>query len=362
MIGIDDRRGFALPVAIFVITFLTISLAAITAMISSERRVLDNSLAQVEALSLAQSGLDLFLEDRAAYGFVVAPPALLEETRIDLPSGYADVTLEQIRPAVAGSDPLYVVRSLGVLTDPALSGTPLAQRIVAQYARWTTGTMDVRSGWMSLTGLIKNGTAGTISGTDRCGVEPDVAGVSVPNPPGFTTSGNFMPDGDPPVEDMGTPSQAADLVNIDWAGIVDGSALTPDIRIPPDGWPDFSDPNYWPVILVEGNWLIPTDGRGILITTGNVTVSGAIEWDGIILAGGHATGNGNNQVHGATISGLNIMLADDPDAAAAAMGTNSTGNGNKTYEYDSCMVKQALENFGGLATYPDAWTDNWPTY
>ncbi len=52
MIGIDDRRGFALPAAIFVIAFLTISLAAITAMISSERRVLD-SVAELLGLDVA---------------------------------------------------------------------------------------------------------------------------------------------------------------------------------------------------------------------------------------------------------------------------------------------------------------------
>ena len=366
MIGIDDRRGFALPVAIFVIAFLTISLAAITAMISSERRVLDNSLAQVEALSLAQTGLDLFLTDRAAYGFSVEPPAVLEETRIDLPSGYAKVTLQQIRPAVAGSDPLYVVRSLGVLTDPALSGTPLAQRMVAQYAEWTTGTMSVRASWMSLTGLHKNGTAGTISGIDRCGVEADLAGVSVADPPGFTWTGSFSPDGNPPADTVGTPSETAASVNIDWAGIVNRTAITPDVNIPPDAFPSaaqFANPAYRPTIFVDDpNFAVPRSGQGIIIVTGNASISGNKTWEGIILVGGHLTSNGNNKVYGATISGLNIILAPDPDAAAAAMGTNSTGNGNKTYEYDSCMVKKALENFGGLETYPDAWTDNWPTY
>ncbi len=379
MTGIDDRRGFALPVAIFVIAFLTISLAAVTAMISSERRVLDNSLAQVEAISLAQTGLDLFVVDRAAYGFVVAPPAVLEETRIDLTGGYADVTLELIRPAVAGSDALYVVRSLGVLTDPALSGTPLAQRMVAQYAQWTTGTMSVGASWMSLSGLTKNGKAGTVSGIDNsctatpaCGCQATVAGVSVPEPPGLTLSGQqgqgspWQPVGDPPQEDLGTVSEAVATMDIDWQGIADGTALTPDVILPDlapttsPPWPSFSDPTYWPSIFVDGDLAIdetspPWSGRGILIVTGDLTLNGNVTWEGVILVGDVLTSNGANTVLGATLNGLNIMLGDEVDAG-------DVGNGTKTFQYDSCAVQQALAGFAGLQTYPNAWTDNWPTY
>ena len=379
MTGIDDRRGFALPVAIFVIAFLTISLAAVTAMISSERRVLDNSLAQVEALSLAQTGLDLFVADRAAYGLVATPPAANEFTQITLSGGYADVTLELIRPAVPGSDALYVVRSLGVLTDPALSGTPLAQRMVAQYAQWTTGTMNVGASWMSLSGLTKNGKVGTVSGIDNsctatpaCGCQGDVAGVSVPEPPGLTLSGQqgkgkpWRPDGDPPVEDLGTVSEAVANMDIDWQGIANGTALTPDVILPPNApttsppWPSFSDPTYWPTIFEDGDLAIdesspPWSGQGILIVTGDLTLNGSVTWQGVILAGGALTSNGENTVLGATLSALNVTLGDE-------VGAGDVGNGTKTFQYDSCAVQQALAGFAGLQTYPNAWTDNWPTY
>ncbi|MDJ0766977.1 MAG: hypothetical protein QNJ97_28645, partial [Myxococcota bacterium] len=195
--------------------------------------------------------------------------------------------------------------------------------------------------------------------------EPDIAGVSVPTPPGFSKNGKkFSPDGSPPVEDLGTPSQAVDSINLDWEGMTNGNGFEPSVTIPPGTWPDFSDPNYWPSILVLGDISInkPMSGRGLLVATGSVTMSGSATWDGIILAGEEYTSNGNNTVEGAVMTGLNVLLSDNPDSAATAMGKNSLGNGNKSYLYNSCYVKNATSALGGLVVFRNAWMDNWPAY
>jgi hypothetical protein len=220
--------------------------------------------------------------------------------------------------------------------------------------------MSTRAGWMSLTGLQKNGTSGSISGVDQCGMQPNIAGVSVPNPPGFSDSGNFNPTGTPPLETFPSVQSAINSLGIDWQGIRNMTSITPDIVIPGGSWPSFSNPNYWPVIHVTGNYNLPGTGRGILIVTGNLSISGNKTWDGIILVGTHLTSNGNNKVYGATISGLDAILQPDPQAWATAQGQNAVGNGNRTYHYNSCYVASALSSFGGLSPITNAWVDNWP--
>lgn len=360
---LHDERGAALPMSIFISALLTVMLAASLTMSSAERQILDNTIAQGDAFTLAQTGLEQFLVNRGQFGFTAAPPAAYESTRVDLSGGYADVVLQQIRPSVAGSAALYVVKSHGVETDPAGVGNPQAERIVAQYAQWQTGTMDVRSSFTSLTGMQKNGGSGTISGVDQCGASGDVAGVSVADPPGYTQNGGSpVPSGSPAIESLGPVEDAVDSVNIDWANIVNLTALTPDVSIPPGGWPSFADPGYWPIIFVEGNFSLPGDGRGTLIVTGSLTINGRKDWEGVLLVGDWITGNGNNGVSGAMVSGLNILLSDDPAAAQAAIGQNSVGNGTKRINYNSCNIAQALSQFGGLSVIPNAWMDNWASY
>ena len=360
---LHDERGMALPMSIFIAALLTVMLAASLTMSSAERQILDNTVAQVDAFQLAQTGLEQFLVNRAQFGFTASPPAALEATRINLSGGYADVELQLIRPAVAGSAALYVIKSHGVETDPAGIGNPQAERIVGQYARWQAGTMNVRSAFTSMTGMRKNGGSGTMSGVDQCGASGAVAGVSVADPPGYTQNGgSSVPDGDPDIEDLGPVEEAVGLINIDWANIVNGTALTPDLSIPPSGWPSFADPNYWPIIFVQGNFALPGTGRGTLIVTGALTISGAKDWDGVLLVGDWITGNGNNGVSGAMVSGLNFMLGGAPAAALAAVGQTSVGNGTKRINYNSCNVASAMSRFGGLSVIPNAWLDNWATY
>ena len=356
MAGTGAQRGVAMPAVMFTMLVLAILVAAGSAALGSERRVNANDEAAVAAFALAQTGLETFIAQRASYGFTATPPAASESTRITVGGGYADVILKRMRSDSLAGRYGYVLRSHGVSTVRALSGTPQAERTVSEYTVWIPGTMQVLAGWTSITGLHKSGGSNLGSGYDQCGNQA-VAGVAVPTSPGYTQSGGGVAvNGQPRVRNVAaTPSQMADSVKIDWAGLSTGTAVTPDITIPPGSWPSFSDPNYWPTILVNGNFYLPSSGQGTLIVTGALTMSGTITWNGIVLVGDNLTSNGTNGVNGATVTGLNVKLG-------SIISQNDIANGVKTFNYNSCNVAKALGRWGQLVGYTNAWVDNWPTY
>ena len=100
---------------------------------------------------------------------------------------------------------------------------------------------------------------------------------------------------------------------------------------------------------------MPGSGRGLLIVRNDMTISGALQWDGIILVGGTLTSNGNNSVNGAVVTGLNVLIGENP-------GVSDVGNGTKTYRYDSCNVAEAGRRFAGLAPLRNTSADNWASY
>ncbi|MGH7506070.1 MAG: hypothetical protein ACRELX_10485, partial [Longimicrobiales bacterium] len=287
---------------------------------------------------------------------------------INLTGGQAEVEMRRIRPKTATEQALYVVKSTGVRTAGANQWNPAAEHTVAQYAFFREGSMQVLAGWTSLSGLVKNGGSGTISGEDNCGVMPDVAGAAVPTTtaigtPGYEQSGGgggSVPEGNPPIlHPAATPAAMVPMVKIDWDGIVNHNAIVPDLVIPGDSWPSAtafsSNPNYWPVIrLNDPDWSMPSHGgRGTIIATGNLTIPGNTTFEGIVLVGGMLTSNGNNNVLGATVSALNVMLG-------IAVPISDVGNGTKTYQYDSCNVAAATSRFATLVQIPGTWSDNWP--
>ena len=91
-----------------------------------------------------------------------------------------------------------------------------------------------------------------------------------------------------------------------------GPASEPARSLPHDflypAWPTAAQFNDWPVIRVNGDIDVPGDGKGILIVTGNMTISGSKRWDGLVLVGGTLTSNGNNTIQGAIVTGLNIKV------------------------------------------------------
>jgi hypothetical protein len=363
---LEQRPGFALPMAVLLLLVTTGAVMVTLTQESTERRVLDSETAGLEALVLAESGLERvavqsrnwtwegtngpFPRTDSAY---VRLTGLGSEIGIE---GFAEVIVNRLWENATGDTALYLVRSRGVRTRGGWGGAPEAVRTVTRIARWQATTMDVPSAWTSLGGLRKNGAAGSLDGNDGCGEEPAKAGVAVPLDPGYT--GHETPlHGDPPLLHIGAdPQEAGDAINIDWATILAGTP-EPDYYVPATPWEEINF-DTWPIIYVtEPAFSLPnTGGRGILIAPGNLTISGDNVWQGVVLVGNKLTSNGNNTVSGATVSGLNVKLG-------MAVDESDVGNGTKTFEYNSCDVAQAMDSFGGgLQPMENTWLDSWRGY
>jgi Tfp pilus assembly protein PilX len=354
------RRGIALPAVLFMITLLTILGAAAITITGTERRVSGNSGLETQAYAIARTGLERFLLDRERMGFTSDPPAQSESTRVVVRDGYADVVLTRIRAEVGLTRPgIYVVRSRGVRTDRSSQRHPLAERTIAQYARWQQPGMQVLAAWTSMRGIYNTGPVGELNGIDACGAMPAVAGVAVPSVPGYVQQvGALIPSGTPNVLDLGDLLATSNAITIDWGSVVDGGVSGTTVELPRDVWPSpsqWSDPGFWPIVYVRGNFALPSDGRGLLIVTGNLTINGTRWWDGIVLVGGNVVANGSSTINGATVTGLNAK-------SGAGSTPADTAHGPLTMRFHSCNIARALAPFRGLSPYRNTTIDNWPTY
>ena len=355
--SVRHRRGATLPLTILVIALLGVSVAISFARLSSERRTTGDGQAQLQAFAVAQSGLNSYMAGRNS-----KPAAHQDTTFTDLPGGTALVSLRVLRESTTTLLPaVYAITSRGTATSAKSydAKAPPAQRTVATYALWTPAALDLNAAVTSLGGMDKAGGSGVMNGADACGAMPAIAGVAVPN--GTYTGATSPIDGNPdntPVL-LGTPGSggtAKDEVAIDWAGITAGTYLPPEFVSP--AWPDAAQMLNWPVIRVNNNggadFSLPSSGKGILIVTGNMTISGSRDWEGVILVGGWLRSNGNNTTRGATIAGLNVKLGQ-------AVGVSDM-NGNKDFQYDSCALTRALGHIGSLQRVRNAWVDTWASY
>ena len=356
---LHPRAGSALLTTLMLVLVISAAVAGTFSMIESERKSLGDQEAQQGAYDIARSGYDHFMANPAGSLAGFTPPTWTgpDSLYVPLSGGYAWVRVERIRPAIGTDGALYLVRSRGVRTSYRSGNTPAAERIFAQYAQFNTG-MPPLAAWTSLSGLVKSGGSGVISGTDGCGATAPVGGVAVPTAPGYVQSGgSSVPSGSPNILDMGPQPSANAMIDLDWPGIVAGTALTPDLTIPGASWPSFASSTYWPVIYVNqvSEFDLPSDGRGLLIVRNNMRLNGSVQWDGIILVGGTLTSSGNNTVSGAVVTGLNVLLGENP-------GASDLGSGNKTFVFNSCNVANATTRFGGLVALRNTSVDNWPAY
>lgn len=361
MLNKTERRGFAIPVAILVILVLTIMVAGGFTLVSAERRSVADQKSQISAFRIAEQGLEVFLVRRDSLlsgkpGYTKIPGAVPDSVRLAMTGGYADVTLTRLRPVRGSQAGLYVARSRGVETTGAYAGTPQGVRTVAQYVLWEPAPMQVLAGWTALSGIQKNGGAGTLGGIDVCGDSAAVAGAAVPVNPGYT--GKTVAVGNPPIDTI-APSE----VLIDWNSIVNLNSIPPTITIPGGTWPTaaleaaYADSNstYYPIIRINvADFTLPSSGKGMIIATGHLTINGSTGWKGVLLVGNDIISNGSNTVQGATVSGLNVKLG--------TYVPTSVLNGTKNYSYNSCEVAKSTTTMGALVTLRNTWVDNWVEY
>lgn len=372
---LSNRAGFALPMAILVIAILTAALAAGFTATGAEIGMNAAQRGTERAFNIAQAGLEQFLARRTTVCAVAGARCMTDPTdstnngydsvRVTVPGGYAMIVAQRVRPYKDQTVPaLFFVRSRGVdTTKLSLGGQGAAvrpERTVGIYASWNTMTMNVLSGWTSLSGLNKKGTAGVISGVDECGRAPTIAGVATPKGD-LHVDGNWTGIGNPPADTFKTASQLMANVGIDWGAIRNQNAIPADYLIPPNAFPNgqwfIDNPDAWPVIHVVGNFALPNKGRGMLIVDGDLSINGSDMWDGVILVGGKLSSNGNNTVAGATVSGLNKLLGMTPDTSVV-YSDNSDANGQKDFIYSSCKVSMATSGMRSYKTMPNTWMDN----
>jgi hypothetical protein len=347
-----DERGAALVIVLIALVGLTALAAAGMITTGADVQIAENMDASTRAFFAADGGLHSYIGSNAtgASGAIFTPDSLTTVT----------VTPTRLTE-IAGGRVLYRITSTAVYV-PAPGDT--ASRTVSAVAIYSDGSILVPASFTSAAGLIKSGTAGTISGQDwatagnpQCpnSPEPAVAGVKVP-PSGYTQDGGTpVPDGDPPIDEGQTGRQMLESMGLDWEAVVDGGLISPDYTIPPDTWPNFGSlpADEWPVIFVDGSTAVSpsNSGRGTLIVRDNLAMNGSFNWDGAILVGGYITSNGYQTVEGATVAGLNILLGENP-------ASTDIGNGNKVFKYHSCKLKQATDAaFAGLAPVPGTWSE-----
>ncbi len=347
------ERGIALPVTIFIITLMTIMLAAAFARVGAEREVATGASEAISALTVSQSGLQRYL------GTTSSRPPDGDSVRYNVTGGYADVVARIVESdSLDDQKTMYVVRSTGYVIVPALGGTAQAKRTVAQFAQWQVGAIRRIAAYVAANGARdQNPGAGQIQVNGDCLGSGTSIGSVRPASGSNLTRGNYSPAVSGGTNGQGSGIFVADTTGADWLSIVNGE-FVPDYR-----YINTADLSYKSHMVV-GNATLNASGRGLLIVTGDLTMSGAgwVIWQGIVLVGGKIlfTSGTRSWFQGLVFSGLNEILG------GASPGTTLLGGmgGGTRWYFDYCptYVDATLAALTGFAPIRNAWVDNWAAY
>lgn len=365
---IDRDDGLALPLTIFVVTLITLMLAALFAHVQADRRLAEASGDNVDALSVAQSGLQTYFGTALSYDACLYPlrPVDGDSVRINVTGGYADVVANVVQKPLDTLDTwIYIVRSTGYVIEPTMGADPQAVRTVAQFAEWNTGHITQLAAFTAANGLIRNVSGrGEFRGVDQnwrssCR-QPDISAIRVPNGGAPNLGGSYTTTGSSPnILEADNAQSVASQTGIDWVTAVTGG-IVPDYS-----YVRFYDSSY-PVMLVAGDTTLNMSsnrtGYGTLIVTGDLSFTGRrrFQWYGIILVGGEIVFGGRNfYADGIVVSGLNELLA----GAGPPRGELGQGRRDRVdIDYNSWYVRRAMQAFAGFAPIENAWVDNWAMY
>ncbi len=352
------EEGFALPFTIFVIAIITMLLAGILGRVQTDRRIAESVGDGVDAVSIAQSGLQTYLATvNTDACFAAIRPPEGDSVRVNVAGGYANVIAHVLRePAdTTNGTWTYVVRSTGFVIEATAGNDPLASHTIAQFANWQRGTIGMSAAFTAANGIAGGSTGtGEFRGVDQAAAGcqlPDITAMRVsganPAPPHTTTGSS------PNIDASGLPLDVANGTGIDWASTIGGGIIPDYTTIQP--W----DASY-PVMLVTGNTTFnaaSTVVYGTLIVTGDLEITGT-NWQfyGVVLVGGEIDfDNTDARFDGIVISGLNAQTGPAPPLG-------DLDAGYVDMDFDSDYVRRAMQSFAGFVPIENAWADNWATY
>lgn len=367
--GIGEE-GFALALVLLALVGMTTMAMAGFLRSNTDYRINQNHRASLTAFNVSDAARAQYMgrgkmrSDTATYSYA---------------QGAASVWSEQLI-AVDDSSTLYRVVADGQHTSPEGG---FAQRRTTSVVIHKAAAFGVNAALTAPAGLIKNGTAGSLTGIDQSTVgqcpvagKGNVAGLQVPeglfddngntsfnntdgttsSGPGRTGGGNTAGfAGNPAVDSTRTSSQIFGDLGINWQSMVDGSFAEADYVLSQDGYPSMGSlpSDEWPLVVVDQSTFQLDDshsGRGTLVLHGDVQLSGTFHWDGIILVGGRMSSNGGQRIRGAVVAGLNLQLGQ-------TVGAVDLGNGTWDYGYHSCNVLNALKGVGWPVEEPHTWAE-----
>ncbi len=358
-----DQNGFALAATLLALLALTAISTAGFLLSHTDLRVSENHRSSVDAFYMADAGLANYL----ARGNVSTDTQVYH-----FPSGSTYVWGERL-VGVDDASALWRVLSRGAYTRPdGLGATRMLSRTVLE----APAPFNLYAAVVAPGGLNKNGAAGLVSGMDAAtpadcsiGGTQDVAGLVVP-PGGLRTRGLLnarTPSstsatqtrgfaGNPAVDSSSIAMAMLQATKIPWQSLISGNYVGFDYVVSQTGYPSFRSqvaPGDWPVILIDqpGYQMNPTmSGRGTLVVLNDVTLSGNLQWDGLILVGDDVTSNGKQKVRGAVVAGLNLLLNQ-------ASANPVQANGNWDLQYHSCNIQLALRGLGPMVEEPGTWSE-----
>ena len=360
----QDQDGFALAATLLALFALTAIATAGFLVSHTDLQVSENHRSSVDAFYMADAGLANYL----ARGNVST------DTQVyTFSSGSTYVWGERL-VGVDDASALWRVLSRSAYTQPDGLG---ATRMVSTSVFEGPAPFNLYAAVVAPGGLNKNGAAGLVSGIDAAtpadcsiGGTQNVAGLVVP-PGGLEARGlldasrlsstsGAQPTrgfaGNPAVDSSRVAMAMLQATQIPWQSLISGQYVGFDYVVSQTGYPNFRSQvaqGDWPVILVDqpGYRMSPRmSGRGTLIVLNDLTLSGNLQWDGLILVGDDVTSDGRQTVRGAVVSGLNLLLgqpAVDPVQA----------NGNWNFQYHSCNIRLALRGLGPMVEEPSTWAE-----
>ena len=348
-----NERGFALPFTLLLVTMLTVMLTSAFSRMSTEVQIADSNEAGVDALAVAQSGLQSYFGQDFA-----ERPRSGDSIRYNLAGGYAWVNPQVLEtPSDTMDNFSFIIRSTGYVIDPNQGATPLASRTIAQFSVWQTGSITELAAITAANGIRRRNDGDIkIFGDDGvCSTTETVPHTRRPTE-GATY---YLDDSSGGLNQGGTGPQVAAATNIDWATIDGGGGFDADYN-----YLKIEDASY-PSMLITGN-LTMTDaktGYGLLIVTGNLTTDGeSNEWKGVVLVGGRIRFNAkSDKFWGAIVSGLDEQLGSNPNRTL--VGGKYQGNDRQVeIYYAPCEIDKGMASLTGFVPLKNTWVDNWATY